>query len=86
MYFEGEEEENDEKCEFDAVYVFENTDYKSNRNFSVFCGIMDNSLPDIQSKSNTLYVQFISDSRRNNEGFVAEIVFTYGKLMFYYFL
>lgn len=79
MYFEEEEvEENDEKCEYDAVYVFEDPDFKSNRNFSVFCGNMDNSLPDIQSKSNTLYVQFISDSGRNYEGFVADILFTYG--------
>lgn len=75
-HFEGSEE----KCPYDGVYIYENSDIINNtQEQNVFCGNLDNELPEIKSETNTMYVQFYSDSSRNDEGFVGEISFVYGK-------
>lgn len=74
--------EDSERCQYDAVYVYDKSDINSNNSqyLGVFCGYYyDNRLPEVMSKTNTMYVHFISDSSRNFDGFVGEISFTYGK-------
>jgi len=74
-----------DKCPYDGVYVYEESDIKNNtQDLNVFCGNLDNELPEIKSKTNTMYVQFISDSSRNDEGFVGEILFVYGEYLYKY--
>lgn len=82
--------ENIDRCPYDAVIVFE-SDVGNNNTENVFCGNLDNALPEVKSKTNTLYVQFISRSLRSNEGFTGEISFVYGKYLYiilfiYYYL
>lgn len=72
----------EERCEYDVVYVYDESVINSNTSkyLAVFCGYYNNDrLPEVVSKTNTMYVQFISDSSRNSDGFVGEISFTYGK-------
>jgi len=71
----------EERCPDDYVYVFDESDLKTNNNRGLgkFCGILDDSLPEIRSKANTMYVNFVTDASINEEGFVGEISFTYGK-------
>ncbi|CAI6368736.1 unnamed protein product [Macrosiphum euphorbiae] len=68
-----------EKCPYDSVVVFDDSYLTSNnsQDFGIFCGILDTELPEFVSKTNTAYVQFVSDSSRGGEGFEAEIKFTY---------
>lgn len=75
----------EERCLYDVVYVYDESDINSNTSkyLSVFCGYYNNDrLPEVISKTNTMYVQFISDSSRNFDGFIGEISFTYGKQIF----
>lgn len=71
----------EDRCPDDYVTVFDESDKNSNnvRSVQKFCGVLDDKLPEIKSKTNTMYVNFITDSSINNEGFVGEISFTYGK-------
>jgi len=74
-----------EKCKFDAVVVFDES-YLHNNNsqdFDIFCGVLDAQLPKFISKTNSVYVQFVSDSSRGDEGFEAEIKFTYGTVIYF---
>lgn len=76
-----EEASEDDKCPDDFVKVFDESDIHSNnsRGLGKFCGVLDDKLPEIKSKTNTMYVNFVSDNSLNDEGFVADISFTYGK-------
>lgn len=74
--------ENIDRCPFDAVIVYDKSDIGSKNTENVFCGNLDYGLPEIKSKTNTMYVQFISDSSRNGEGFSGEISFVYGKCLY----
>ncbi|XP_029345463.1 cubilin isoform X3 [Acyrthosiphon pisum] len=69
------------KCPYDSVVVFDDSYLKSNnsQDFGIFCGILDSELPEFVSKTNTAYVQFVSDSSSGGEGFEAEIKFIYGE-------
>jgi len=73
-----------EKCPYDAVAVFDDSYLTSNQsqNFGIFCGVLDTELPEFVSKTNTTYIQFVSDSSRGGEGFEAEIKFTYGRVVY----
>lgn len=80
-----------EKCLYDSVVIFDES-YLHNNNsqdFGIFCGFLDTQLPEFFSKTNSVYVQFVSDSSRGGEGFEAEIKFTYGTvvyfIIFYYY-
>lgn len=67
----------------DFVAVIDESDLISNNSEGLrfFCGVLDTKLPEFVSKTNSTYVQFISDSSRSGEGFKAEIKFTYGKVV-----
>jgi len=71
----------EERCPDDYVNVFDESDLKTNnyRGLGKFCGVLDESLPEIKSKTNVMYVNFVTDASINDEGFVGEISFTYGK-------
>lgn len=75
-----EEASEEERCPDDYVNVFDESDLKTNnsRGLGKFCGNLDDKLPEIKSKTNTVYVNFVSDATVNDEGFVGEISFTYG--------
>lgn len=79
MYDDFEEMANSETCEYSVVYVSEDPNFKSTGNVKKFCNATDVALPVIKSKSNMLYVRFVSDYS-SEERFVAEVSFTYGKL------
>jgi len=80
MFDENKKEVYTKMCLDENVYIFENFENET-REISEFCGDMeDNTLLDIKSKSNTLYVRYLNQFAKN-DGFVAEISFTYGKLM-----
>ena len=84
----ADEAPEDERCSNDYVNIFDESDINSNNSQSLgkFCGVLDDTLPEIKSKTNIMYVNFVSDSTINEEGFVAEISFTYGKYFrFFYF-
>jgi len=72
-----------DKCPYDSVVVFDDSYLTSNnsQDFGIFCGVLDTELPEFVSKTNTAYVQFVSDSSRGGEGFEAEIKFTYGRVV-----
>lgn len=76
-----EEASEEDRCTDDFVTVFDESDKKTNnsRGLGKFCGVLDDRLPEIKSKTNIMYVNFVTDSSINDEGFVAEISFTYGK-------
>ncbi|XP_022177373.1 cubilin-like [Myzus persicae] len=76
-----EEASEEERCPDDYVNVFDESDLKTNnsRGLGKFCGNLDDKLPEIKSKTNTVYVNFVSDATVNDEGFVGEISFTYGE-------
>lgn len=78
--------ESSQKCLYynDFVVVIDESDLKINntQDSVIFCGIFDKyKLPEFMSKTNTVFVQFISDSTRSGSGFEAEIKFTYGKVV-----
>ncbi|KAL5234243.1 hypothetical protein ACI65C_001653 [Semiaphis heraclei] len=77
--YDGEASE-EERCPDDYVNVFDESDLKTNnsRGLGKFCGVLDDRLPEIKSKTNTMYVNFITDASISDEGFVGEISFTYG--------
>lgn len=66
--------------------VFDESDKGSNNSENVFCGNLDYALPEIKSKTNTMYVQFISDYSKSGEGFSGEISFIYGKYYIFFYL
>ncbi|XP_029345465.1 cubilin isoform X2 [Acyrthosiphon pisum] len=70
-----------DKCQYDSVVVFDESYLHNNgsQDFDIFCGVMDIQLPTFVSKTNSMYIQFVSDSSKGDEGFEAEIKFTYGK-------
>jgi len=76
-----------EKCSFDAVIVFDGSYLNSNnsQDFDIFCGNLNKKLPEFISKTNTIYVQFVTDSAGGYEGFEAEITFTYGRVLYFLF-
>lgn len=80
-YIYEDNDEKEEKCPYDTIYIYDDIDLKTNntQGLGIFCGVLDDRLPEIQSKSNLVYVQFITDSSRSNDGFVAEVAFIYGK-------
>lgn len=69
------------KCPYDAVFVFDGSELNSEnpQYLGVYCGLLNDKLPEVISITNTMYVQFISDFSKNEEGFVGEISFSYGK-------
>jgi len=74
-----------DKCQYDSVVVFDES-YLHNNNsqdFDIFCGVLDKQLPEFVSRTNSVYVQFVSDSSRGDEGFEAEIKFTYGTVVYF---
>lgn len=74
-----------DECLYDSVVVFDES-YLHNNNsqdFNIFCGVLDTQLPEFISKTNSVYVQFVSDSSRGDEGFEAEIKFTYGTVVYF---
>uniref|UniRef100_A0A2H8TEF1 Cubilin n=1 Tax=Melanaphis sacchari TaxID=742174 RepID=A0A2H8TEF1_9HEMI len=77
-YEEGSEED---RCSNDFVNVFDESDRNSNNSQSLgrLCGVLDDQLPEIKSKTNIMYVNFVTDSSINEEGFAADILFTYGE-------
>lgn len=64
-------------CYFDYVRVFDENDNDS-QDLGTFCGNLNQNLPLIKSKTNTMYVHFKSDSSEGFNGFVGEISFSYG--------
>lgn len=70
-----------DKCIYDYVLVYDDSDIKGSNSegLGIFCGVLDDNLPEIKSKTNTMYVQFVSDSSRSDEGFIGQVSFTYGK-------
>jgi len=74
-----------DKCQYDTVVVFDGSYLQNNnsQDFDIFCGVMDTQLPAFVSTTNSLYVQFVSDSSRGDEGFEAEIQFTYGTVVYF---
>lgn len=74
-----------DECQYDSVVVFDES-YLHNNNsqdFNIFCGVLDTQLPEFISKTNSVYVQFVSDFSRGDEGFEAEIKFTYGTVVYF---
>lgn len=80
-YMVEDYDEEEEKCSYDIIHIYDDIDLKTNntQGLGIFCGVLDDRLPEVQSKSNLVYVQFITDSSRSNDGFVAEVAFIYGK-------
>lgn len=78
--------ESSQKClnNTDFVVVIDESDLKINntQDAVIYCGVFDKyKLPEFVSKTNIVYVQFISDSSRSGSGFEAEIKFTYGRVV-----
>lgn len=73
------------KCPFDSVIIFDESYLTSNnsQDFGIFCGTLDMQLPTFMSKTNTVYIQFVSDSSFGGEGFEAEIKFFYGRVVYF---
>lgn len=71
---------------YDHIHVFDEIDKKNNDSRGLFQGTFCDSLyenfPIIKSKTNTMYVHFISDSSVGYKGFIGEIAFTYGNCIF----
>lgn len=82
-YRGGDIGENIDKCPYDALIVFEESDIEMNNTENIFCGNLDYELPEIKSKTNTMYVQLITDNSRGDEGFSGEISFIYGKCSYF---
>lgn len=74
----------EEKCPYDGVFVFDESSIKRNTSeyLGVFCGVLDDRLPEVKSKTNVMYVQFITDSAGTKEGFAAKVSFIYGEYLF----
>lgn len=71
-----------EPCPYDAIYVYDQSSLKDDKSqpLGIFCGVYDeDKLPEVQSKTNVMYVTFVTDSSSSNEGFVGEVSFTYGE-------
>lgn len=81
MMFLEDPEEDDDPCPFDAIYVYDQFDLDSNNSqgLGIFCGDFQENLPELKSKTNVMYVTFVTDSSRSNEGFAAAVSFTYGE-------
>lgn len=76
---------NDEKCITDSVIAYDESEINSNnsKNLGVFCGNLNDRLPKVISRTNALYVQFITDETVSDKGFVGEISFSYGKSSYF---
>lgn len=74
----------EEKCPYDGVFVFDKSNIKSNTSeyLGVFCGVLDDRLPEVKSKTNEMYVQFITDGAGTDEGFAGKVSFIYGEYLF----
>lgn len=78
--------ESSQKCLYhtDFVLIIDESYLKINNTQEavIYCGVLDKyKLPEFVSKTNNVYVQFISDSSRSGSGFEAEIKFTYGRVV-----
>lgn len=60
--------------------MFDEIDKKKNdtQGLGLFCGNLNDRLPVVKSKTNTMYVTFSSDISGRFRGFIGEISFTYG--------
>lgn len=75
----------EDRCQNDVVIAIDESDMGSNNSkaLGVFCGNLNDKLPKIVSRTNTLYVQFITDGSISDKGFVGEISFSYGKSSYF---
>ncbi|VVC39263.1 EGF-like, conserved site,EGF-like calcium-binding domain,CUB domain,EGF domain,EGF-like calcium- [Cinara cedri] len=66
-------------CPYDAVFIFDETSINSStpKYLGVYCGVLENSLPEVKSETNVMYIQLITDSSKTDEGFVGEVSFIY---------
>lgn len=60
-------------CYFDNIAVYEGEFVKQDKRIALVCGNLTDNLPTIKSESNSMVVNFNSDSSRNFEGFTAKV-------------
>lgn len=69
-----------DSCRYDFVSVYDGITFNKTTRLASLCGNLDQNLPVIVSKSNSMIIYMETDSTNQLGGFKAAVYFTYGNV------